>query len=446
MSDSIKRRGCGISTRGISRHGISTRGLAMMGAMMLALGATGCSSGDDAAPRGTLIENTSIQALPAGAIDAGSAASGVQALSGSAKCDVTVRSIGYHTVGPKGEDDVKVIAGLLVPGGAACPGPFPLVAYTRGTDIDSRRDMANPNDGETRLLVAMLAAQGYAVVLPNYIGYAGSTLRNHPYLHADSEASTTIDAIRAARKALAENGVALNGRVMLTGYSQGGHASMATQRAIERDFPGEFDVRAAGHMSGPYNLTGSFIAGLALLPTGPGGATIFSPFTVTSYQRIYGNLYANASEYFKAPYAAGIDTAFPGPLSFTEAITTGKVPQNLGDLVTDKQIADLNNAASPLRAALAANTLLDWAPKAATVLCGGKRDPVSFFQNALDASAAFAARQVSVVVVDVETIPEFAPLFPLTLSTAQLAAYHGTTVPPLCLKVVRDQLFSLMKG
>ena len=423
----------------------ATRSLAIAGLIASVFAAAGCG-GEEPPARGSLIESKSVGALPAAAIDAGSLASGVQALSGTAKCDVDVRSVGYATVGPKGEGDVKVVTALLVPSGAACPGPYPLVAYNRGTDVQASRNMANPADSETQLLVAMLASQGYVVVAPNYIGYAGSTFKDHPYLHADSEASTTIDAIRASRAALADSGVALNGRVLLTGYSQGGHASMATQRAIERDFPGEFNVVAAGHMSGPYNLTGSFITGLALLPGGSGGSTIFSPFALTSYQKIYGNLYANASDYFKAPYAAGIDTLFPSSVGVTELFTSGKLPTQLGDLITDKQIADLNDSSSGLRAALAANSLLGWAPKAPMMLCGGKRDPVAFYQNALDAKAAFAAQGIGVVDIDVETIPEFAPLFPQTLSAEQLTAYHGTTVPPLCMKVVRDQLFALKKS
>ena len=39
----------------------------------------------------------------------------------------------------------------------------------------------------------MYAAQGYAVVATDYLGYAKSNYSFHPYLHADSEASSVID-------------------------------------------------------------------------------------------------------------------------------------------------------------------------------------------------------------------------------------------------------------
>ena len=66
-----------------------------------------------------------------------------------------------------------------------------------------------------------------------------------------------IDSIRAARAAAPSVGASLSGKVMSTGYSQGGHASMAAQRAAERDHASEFNVAAGGHLAGPYNLSGS---------------------------------------------------------------------------------------------------------------------------------------------------------------------------------------------
>ena len=430
--------------RATTHAGRATRAGTLIAMAIVVLGLAACGK-DEPAQRGDLIESKSTGAFTTQATDVATSASGLQALAGAAKCDVEVRRVGYGTVGPRGEDDVKVVAALLVPGGAACPGPFPLVAWNRGTDVVASRDLSDPTDGETQLLVAMLAAQGYAVVAPNYIGYGGSTVKDHPYLHADSEATTTIDAIRAARQALADGGVALNGRLLLAGYSQGGHASMATQRALERDLPAE-TIAAAGHLSGPYDLTGSFVDGLALLPAGSGGSSVFTPFAITSFQKVYGNLYSSPADFYQAPYASGIGSLLPGELSVEALISSGKLPAQLGALITDRQVADLRNPASPLRAALAANSLISWTPRAPMMLCGGSRDPVVPFKNALDAQAAFAARGVSVVTVDVEAVAAFAPLFPAQLSPQQLGAYHGTTVPPMCLKVVRDQLFSLVKG
>ena len=66
------------------------------------------------------------------------------------------------------------------------------------------------------MLAAMYASQGYAVVATDYLGYAKSSHIYHPYLHADSEATSVIDSIRAARNAVASQGASLNGKVVMT--------------------------------------------------------------------------------------------------------------------------------------------------------------------------------------------------------------------------------------
>ncbi|NDC76223.1 esterase, partial [bacterium] len=210
-------------------------------------GLAGCG-GDDNPARGSLIDSPVVLAtLPKAAIDAGP----FKALTGAAKCDVKVVSLNYNTIGVSGE--LSNASGvMLVPSGTDCTAPTGLVAYAKGTDVQKPRTLANPADGETFLLAAMYAAQGYTVVATDYLGFAKSTYSYHPYLHADSEASSVIDSIRAARSAASGVGSTLSGKVMLTGYSQGGHSSMAAHRAIERDNAGEINVVAGAHLAGPY--------------------------------------------------------------------------------------------------------------------------------------------------------------------------------------------------
>ena len=55
----------------------------------------------------------------------------------------------------------------------------------------------------------------------------GSSPGFHPYLHARSEATASVDMLRAGRNYCASNNIGLNGQVFLAGYSQGGHTEMA---------------------------------------------------------------------------------------------------------------------------------------------------------------------------------------------------------------------------
>ncbi|MFM1992136.1 MAG: hypothetical protein RJA99_5093 [Pseudomonadota bacterium] len=418
-------------------------------AAALLLAACG-GDGTDQAVRGALLTDTVVTTRTKAQIDATTSSPQlpIQALTGKAVCDVTVRKVLHSTVGANKVDGYTAVAGVLVPVASdTCKGPFPIVAYNPGTSVEKARTLSDPTQGETLLLMSFFAAQGYVVVATDYLGFSDSTFGYHPYLHADSQASTTADAIRAAKASLANQGVALSGKLFLTGYSQGGHAAMATHKAIEADPSLGLTVTAAGPMSGPYDLTNSFVAGLGFLPTGTGGSSVFTPYVVTGWQKIYGNIYSAPTDYFKAPYATGIESLLPGSLSFTQLYTTGKLPVNLGDLLTPKAIADVGDPNSGFRKALAANTLLGWTPKAPVVLCGGSRDPVVLYAvNTAVSAADIKARGGNVTEVDVEKVPQFAAALPPANATLdQLASYHGGTVPPLCMSVIRDQLFSKLR-
>jgi pimeloyl-ACP methyl ester carboxylesterase len=374
-------------------------------------------------------------------------ASGLIALSGPAKCDVKLVSLNYVTPGAKGESS-NASGVLLLPTGAGCTAAAPLVAYAKGTDVQKPRTLANPLDSETGLLAAMYAGQGYAVVATDYLGFAKSNYSYHPYLHADSEATSVIDSIRAARNAVSSQGGSLNGKVMLTGYSQGGHASMAAHREIEKNLSGEIKVVAGAHLAGPYNLSGSM-----KFPDAIAGYQFFVPYLVTAWQKIYGNLYNNVNDAFKAPYAAGIESLLPSPtLNYTTLVTSGKLPGINGE--TPNQARDalfqpafisdiLTNPNNPTFLAAKKNDLLDWSPKSQTMLCSGSGDPTvpqAMHQTVM--KAAFDAKGLTNV-TSVDVHPLIVQTFgPITL--ANIANYHGTYAPPFCHAAAKS-LFDAVK-
>jgi pimeloyl-ACP methyl ester carboxylesterase len=418
-----------------------------------------CGGGSDDDNRGKLMEAPqTVTTLTAAQIDAGTAASGLQPLTGAAQCDVRVVALNYSTIGVNSEP-ANASGVMLVPAGACAANSHPLVAYAKGTDVQKPRTLANPSDSETFFLAAMYAAQGYAVVATDYLGYAKSTYSFHPYLHADSEASSVVDSIRAARRAAGREGVALSGKVMLTGYSQGGHSSMAAHRAIERDIPGEINVVAGAHLAGPYNLSGSF-----KLTNAIAGYQFFVPFVVTAWQKVYGNVYTSVTQAFKLPYSNYIETLLPNPtLTFTTLVTTGALPGGPG--VTPEMARDLvfqpdfiadsqTNDNSPLFLAAKRNDLLGWSPRARTLLCGGAGDPTVPPAVHRDvAQADFSSRgltNVSSVDVDPFIQATFAPggVAPTNPASAEFATYygnyHGSYEPPFCHLQARA-LFNTMR-
>ena len=415
------------------KYGISILGVALLAA---------CGGSD--APHGSLIESPAlITTLSKAQLDAGP----LVALSGKAKCDVKVISLNYVTPGAKGE--ISNASGvLLLPTGADCTAAAPLVAYAKGTDVEKPRTLANPADSETGLLAAMYAGQGYAVVATDYLGFAKSNYSYHPYLHADSEATTVIDSIRAARNAVVGMGGSLNGKVMLTGYSQGGHASMAAHRAIEKSLSSEINVVAGAHLAGPYNLSGSM-----QLPDAIAGYQFFVPYLITAWQKIYGNLYSNVSDAFKSPYANGIESLLPSAtLNYTTLVTSGKLPGINGE--TPNQARDalfqtsfsrdiLTNPSNPTFLAAKKNDLLDWSPKSQTMLCSGSGDPTvpqvvhqSVMKAAFDAKGLTNVTSVDIHPLIVQTYG------PITM--ANIANYHGSYAPPFCHAAAKS-LFDAVK-
>lgn len=377
-------------------------------------------------------------------------ASGLLALSGQAKCDVKVIGLNYVTPGAKGE--VSNASGvLLLPSGDDCGVSVPLVAYAKGTDVQKPRTLANPTDSETGLLAAIYAGQGYAVVATDYLGFAKSNYSFHPYLHADSEASSVIDSIRAARQATPAMGGTLSGKVMLTGYSQGGHASMAAHREIEKSLSGEINVVAGAHLAGPYNLSGSM-----KLTDAIAGYQFFVPYLVTAWQKIYGNLYSNVTDAFKTPYSDGIESLLPSStLNYTTLITSGKLPGANGEspnqardaLFQSSFTSDiLTNPNNATFLAAKKNDLLDWTPKSQVLLCGGSGDPTvpPTIHQAVMKKAFDDKGLKNVTSVDVH--PAIVATYgPVTQDNAIsfYSNYHGTYEPPFChaqAKVLFDQL------
>lgn len=299
------------------------------------------SSGDTSAvassnSRGTLVENPPfrIASLDAATFSADVAAqpSGAQLLqlTGQPTCGVDFYYIRFWTVGALASEQTESSGALMVPTGGApgCSGPRPVVLYAHGTQTDKTAniaDITNPGNSEGALIAAMFAAQGYIVVAPNYAGYDISTLGYHPYLNATQESGEMIDALTAARAGLPNtfaNATSDNGKLFLTGYSEGGYVAMATLRAMEAS---NMTVVAAAPMSWPYALE-AFGDALAFGSVDL-GSTVLLPLLTTSYQHAYGNIYSATTDVYSATYATNIDTLLPSATPLDAIFQQGLLPQ-----------------------------------------------------------------------------------------------------------------------
>lgn len=435
---------------------VPTARLAWMLAAVLAMLLTACGGGSagsnngppaptpaPAATHGELLQNPPARSFSTGAAELrsrlqnGSSRDQVLlALAGDPICDVDVRYIQYTTLGGAGER-TSASGALMLPGGpdSRCTGTRPVVLYAHATDparsynLAALGDSANGAYNESLTLAALFAARGFIVVAPNYAGYDSSPLAYHPFLNAQQQSGEMVDALTAAMAAMTTlpplvPRVTASTKLFVTGYSQGGHVAMATHRALQQ---AGMAVTASAPMSGPYALQQELdnnFAGQVHV-----GATLFGTLIATSFQKSYGNVYAQPTDLYEGIWANGIETLLPGPDAATLASTnklaqfalfSGTPPQapagsglqpalnaltpptgtamdgvfargfGAGNLFTNSYrlayLLDLRaNPVTPaqgLRADAKANDLRGFVPTAPVLLCGGTDDAtVSFATN-----------------------------------------------------------------
>jgi acetyl esterase/lipase len=316
------------------RH-IRPLGIALLAVLVTACGTSSqTSQTSQSITPGTLAVNPPfrIASLNAAALTAelGASSTGAEllAITGAPSCGVDFYYLKFWTVGGANEATQSSGALMVPTGGAGCSGPRPIVLYAHGTNPNQALNIADPTNTtntEGILIAAMFAAQGYIVVAPNYAGYDISTLGYHPFLDATQQSGEMMNILTAARTALPNTlskATSDNGQLFVTGYSEGGHVAMATQRALQA---AGATVTAAAPLSGPYALEAFgdaiFFGSVNL------GSTVFAPLLVSSYQHEYGNIYAATTDIFSPTYATGIDTLLPSTTPIDTLFANGALPE-----------------------------------------------------------------------------------------------------------------------
>ena len=357
------------------------------------------------------------------------------------KCGVRVEYMQYDTVDVKG-NKTDATGAVFIPTGtdASCSGNRPIVLNAHGTATTKAYNFAEVGNANNEagpaatLLAALFAGQGYVVISPNYAGYDKSSLAYHPYLNAQQQSHEMADALKAGREVVRRTGsatnVADNGKLFITGYSQGGYVTMATTRYLETL---KEPVTAALPISGPYAMEafGDVVFGGKVML----GATFFAPLMARNYQEQYGNIYAKPSDMFAPANADEIPSLLPSAsMTDMQLILSGKLPASamfqkaptgnstldaispsdpafsfgfdaaqylvkndyrLGYLADAQKNVDwavpylqgytnyspvpATLPEHPLRKALKANDLRGYLPTMPVIMCGGNQDPMVFF-------------------------------------------------------------------
>jgi hypothetical protein len=370
-----------------------------LAALLVAVGTTGCSGDRVAAPvapvvasmdkagnwgqRGRIVSADSVRTYTRAAAEAVIAQNGVQEAF-VARYDVQQWSLRYTTVDTHG-DLVVASATVFIPAGADAP--LAMVSFSHGT-VTNRVVAPSVNVNYLPHGIAN-ATHGCLTVIADYLGYGADAPdfhppHIHPYLIAGVSATTSLDALRAARALAARNAVPLDGRLFIYGYSQGGQVAMALARLIQDEPRSRFRVTAAAPMSGPYDLYNSTRTLLAR-------DTVYFP-------SVYATVYEMAA--FEEIYAVApsLDAVLVPPydtvgrrllnLGMTLPALQATLPKVARDAVSpDVREAVLNDRDAPLSRALRENDTYDWRPEMPMRLYYGTMDIDVPWQNALTAEA-----------------------------------------------------------
>ena len=292
------------------------------------------------------------------------------------KYEVDIYRVTYITRNASNTDTTRATGMLAIPKNVSCP--LPIASYQHGTTT-LRYDVPSYGSSEGKLGAVLTSAVGYISSLPDYLGM-GDSPGFHPYVHAHSQATATIDLMRAIRQLQDTLDFNLNGQIALLGYSQGGHATMATHKYIEENLSHEFNIVISIPMSGPYDISGTqsselFIGGTYESPA-------YLPYIIMGYQAAYGNIYQDLSDVFVSPYDTMIPRLYNG--NYSLGTINRRLPNNVAQMLQPAFYNDfIQNPNHPMRIALADNDVYNWTPQARTHIVYCQGDEQVFAQNSI---------------------------------------------------------------
>jgi len=260
----------------------------------------------------------------------------------------------------------------------------PLMIYNHGTNIIKERELGF--NGEEQIAF-IFCADGYAVAMPDYVGL-GRGERLHLYVHANSEADAAIDFMKAIdelddRLALQKR----NEQLFISGYSQGGHACLATHKKLQEHYP-QISVTASSPMSGPYDLSGV----QAQVMFSEYSQPHYLPYLLMGYNEVYG-LFEKESFYdvvFKDPYNEIVPKLFD--FKHSKHDVNAELPIIPENMISDSLVHLFKCAYEfNFRDALEENNVYDWTPESPVQLCYCGDDEVVLAENSLLAEKTMTA-------------------------------------------------------
>ncbi len=327
-------------------------------------------------------------------------------------------------------------------------GPLPLLVQLHGT-TDGRDDVPSNLMSDFQLGV-IFAAKGMIVLSPDYLGM-GTSRGFHPYVHAETEATASVDLMDASLAWLEENEIAWNEQVFIMGYSQGGHAAMALHQYIEEVIPDRYTVAASLPMSGPYSISG-VMKNLAFTDE-PYNFPSYLVYSMRGLQEINPTLYDDESQIFRPQFLPAIEpfvASGRGLEMMNESIVQTLLSEfgaSIPKQIFKDSILNLleNDEDHPFNVGLRESDVFDWAPQAPVLMLYCPSDDQVPFRNSIIADSIMnlrgAVNTTSMDVSDGRDFDHFDCALPaLNVGVPWLLGFVDNTTPTIAVLAGEETL------
>ena len=177
---------------------------------------------------------------------------------------------------------------------------LPKRRYLNGIVIANHYTMTADKDVPSNMLSmeSLLVMKGYAVLLPDYVGYGLSREEIHPYLHWRSAAQTAVDLLDCMPPLLDYLGYSYSHDVVVMGYSQGAAVALGVARMLEEQADtSDWTVRKLYAGAGPYDPATTYVYSIS---HGTMGIPVAIPLIVLGLGDAY-SLAWQPEDFFREP-------------------------------------------------------------------------------------------------------------------------------------------------
>ena len=281
--------------------------------------------------------------------------------------DVNVHKMVYRTT--IAGEEIEASGLVCVP---VTPGEYPVLSFQNGTNTVNEYAPSEYVISPSYQLVEYLASMGFVVVIPDYPGFGKSSQIPHPYLVAEPTVRSVVDMLYALNESYEWEfpGTQLKNEYYLLGYSQGGWATLTLHKALELEYPDDFNLAGSVCGAGPYNMLNLFL-----------GMLNIDEYPMPSYLGYILNAYTYYDQFtnqicdiMKEPYCENLSSLYNGTLS------TSEINEHLTTRITDLFKADFLEGfeSSPdyssVREALINNSVAAWISEKPVLFVHGSSD------------------------------------------------------------------------